>query len=62
MVDQDKLEKLREDLVQDFGTAMINASPIATIFLSEAETGDEEKLKELARYLYGSNWDESKYE
>ncbi len=62
LVDRDRLEKLREDLIQDFGTAMVNASPVATVFLSEAQMGDEEKLKELAEYLYGPNWDKSKYE
>ena len=62
LLDKDKLEALREDLIQDFGMAMVNASSVATVFLSEAENGDEEKLEELAEYLYGPKWDKSKYE
>lgn len=51
MMDEENVERLREALIEDFGTAMVNGNPEATIYLASAENGDLETLKELAQFL-----------
>lgn len=42
------IDKLRSDLVDYFGTAMFNASPLAVIDLSKVENASEEELIQIA--------------
>ena len=51
--------KLRSDLINYFGTAMFNASPLAMIELSKVENATNEELIEIA---LNNNFDLSKYQ
>ena len=42
------IDKLREDLIDYFGTAMYNASPLAIIELSKVETASPQELINIA--------------
>ena len=42
------IDKLRADLVDYFGTAMFNVSPLALIDLSKVENASEEELVQIA--------------
>lgn len=42
------IDKLRADLVDYFGTAMFNVSPLALIDLSKVENANEEELVQIA--------------
>lgn len=53
------IEKLKQDLIDYFGTAMFNASPLAMIELSKVENASDEKLIEIA---LNNNFDLSKYQ
>lgn len=48
MVNEINIEKLRKDLIDYFGTAMFNASPMAIINLSEVENANSDKLIQIA--------------
>ena len=51
--------KLRSDLIDYFGTAMFNASPLAMIELSKIENATPEKLIKIA---LNNNFDLSEYQ
>lgn len=53
------IEKLKQDLIDYFGTAMFNASPLAMIELSKVENANDEELIEIA---LNNNFDLSKYQ
>lgn len=53
------IEKLKQDLIDYFGTAMFNASPLAMIELSKVENATDEELIEIA---LNNNFDLSKYQ
>ena len=53
------IEKLKQDLIDYFGTAMFNASPLAMIELSKVENSTDEELIEIA---LNNNFDLSKYQ
>ena len=42
------IDKLREDLIDYFGTALYNASPLAIIELSKVETASPQELINIA--------------
>ena len=42
------IEKLREDLIDYFGTAMFNASPLAIIELSKIEKASNQEIIKIA--------------
>ena len=42
------IEKLREDLIDYYGTAMFNASPLAVIELTKVENATPEELIQIA--------------
>lgn len=42
------IQKLREDLLDYYGTAMFNASPLAIIQLTKVETASDDELIEMA--------------
>jgi len=52
-------EKLRQDLIDYFGTGMFNASPIAIIELSKVETASTQELIQIA---LKNNFDLSEYQ
>ena len=51
--------KLRSDLIDYFGTAMFNASPLAMIELSKVENATPEELIKIA---LNNNFDLSEYQ
>lgn len=48
MVNEINIEKLRKDLIDYFGTAMFNASPMAIMNLTEVENASSDKLIQIA--------------
>ena len=48
MVNEINIEKLRKDLIDYFGTAMFNASPMAIMNLTEVENANSDKLIQIA--------------
>ena len=52
------IESLRNDLIDYYGSAMFNASPLALINLTEIENASDEKLMRIA---IANNFDLSKY-
>ena len=53
------INKLRDDLINYFGTAMFNASPLAMIELSKVEKANDKQLIEIA---IKNNFDLKDYE
>ena len=53
------INKLRDDLINYFGTAMFNASPLAMIELSKVEKANDKQLIEMA---IKNNFDLKDYE
>ena len=53
------IDKLREDLIDYFGTALYNASPLAIIELSKVETASPQELINIA---LKNNFDLSEYQ
>ena len=53
------INKLRDDLINYFGTAMFNASPLAMIELSKVEKANDKRLIEIA---IKNNFDLKDYE
>ena len=53
------INKLRDDLINYFGTAMFNASPLAIIELSKVEKANDKQLIEIA---IKNNFDLKDYE
>ena len=49
MYEEINIEKLREDLINYYGTAMLNVSSLAIIELSKVENADENQLIEIAQ-------------
>ena len=49
MFNEINIEKLREDLIDYFGTAMYSASPLAIINLTEVEKASPDKLIQIAK-------------
>ena len=52
------IDKLREDLLDYYGTAIFNASPLAIIELINIEKASNEELKEIA---LNNNFDLNEY-
>ena len=52
------IEKLREDLIDYFGTAMFNASPLAMIELSKIEKASNQEIIKIA---IDNNFDLNEY-
>lgn len=52
------IDKLREDLLDYYGTAMFNASPLAIIELTKIEKASNEELIEIA---LNNNFDLNEY-
>ena len=52
------IESLRKDLIDYYGSAIFNASPLAIIDLTEVENASDEKLIKIA---IANNFDLSKY-
>ena len=48
MIEDLNIDKLREDLLDYYGTAMFNASPLAIIELTKIEKANNEELIEIA--------------
>ena len=48
MYEEINIEKLRNDLIDYFGTAMHNASPLAIIELSKIENANEQEIIKIA--------------
>ena len=53
------IEKLRKDLIDYFGTAMFNASPLAIIELTKVENASPQELINIA---LKNNFDLTEYE
>lgn len=53
------IDKLREDLIDYFGTAMYNASPLAIIELSKVENASPQELINIA---IKNNFDLTEYQ
>ncbi len=53
------IDKLREDLIDYFGTAMYNASPLAIIELSKVENASPQELINIA---LKNNFDLTEYQ
>lgn len=53
------IEKLRKDLIDYYGTAMFNASPLAIIELSKVENASPQELINIA---LKNNFDLTEYE
>ena len=53
------IEKLRKDLIDYYGTAMFNASPLTIIELSKAENASPQELINIA---LKNNFDLTEYE
>ena len=53
------IEKLREDLIDYYGTAMFNASPLAIIELTKIENASPQELINIA---LKNNFDLTEYE
>lgn len=53
------IEKLRKDLIDYYGTAMFNASPLAIIELTKVENASPQELINIA---LKNNFDLTKYE
>lgn len=49
MYEEINIEKLREDLINYYGTAMLNVSSLAIIELSKVENANENQLIEIAQ-------------
>lgn len=58
MIQEINVEKLREDLLNYYGTAMFNASPLAIIKLTKIENANNEELIKIA---IDNNFDLNKY-
>lgn len=52
------IEKLKEDLIDYFGTAMFNASPLAIIELTKIEKSSD---KEIIQIAIDNNFDLNEY-
>lgn len=52
------IERLRNDLINYYGTAMFSSSPLAIIELSKIETASDEELIQIAQ---NNNFDLNKY-
>lgn len=52
------IESLRKDLIDYYGTAMFNSSPLAIIELSKVEKSSDEEVIEIAK---NNNFDLNKY-
>ena len=48
MYEQINVENLREDLINYYGTAMYNSSPLALIELTKVQNANENELIEIA--------------
>lgn len=53
------IEKLREDLIDYFGTAMFNASPLAIMDLTKVENASPQELIKIAQ---DNHFDLSEYQ
>ena len=53
------IEKLRKDLIDDYGTAIFNASPLAIIELTKVENASPQELINIA---LKNNFDLTEYE
>ena len=58
MIEDLNIDKLREDLLDYYGTAMFNASPLAIIELTKIEKANNEELIEIA---INNNFDLNEY-
>ena len=58
MIENLNFDKLREDLLDYYGTAMFNASPLAIIELTKVEKANNEELIEIA---INNNFDLNEY-
>lgn len=58
MVREIDIETLRKDLLDYFGTAMLNVSPLAILELSKIERADDEQIIQLA---INNNFDLNQY-
>lgn len=58
MYENINIEELREDLINYYGTAMFNASPLAIIELSKIQTASDE---EVIKTAINNNFDLNKY-
>ena len=58
MIENLNFDKLREDLLDYYGTAMFNASPLTIIELTKVEKANNEELIEIA---INNNFDLNEY-